>query len=129
MWTLKIKRKPFNLLILFFYFIYPRGRYPSDEYRGVFLRVLLFNMCSTFLWDRLMLFLFARHIFKASLRSITVQVISPFSRRRRDPFLFICLCVFYFIYLFYFWGVRLFILSLSVIDYLLNLFFVFFISL
>jgi cation-transporting ATPase 13A1 len=49
--------------------------YPSDSYQTTFLQVLAFNMCGTFLWDRLMLALFAPHIFAASIKAVTFAAV------------------------------------------------------
>lgn len=45
--------------------------YPSDTYQNTFLRILSFNMVATFVWDRLMLAIFAPHVFAASVKSMT----------------------------------------------------------
>eukprot|EP00049_Salpingoeca_infusionum_P025583 m.20377 g.20377 ORF g.20377 m.20377 type:complete len:1339 (+) comp8156_c0_seq2:3-4019(+) len=47
--------------------------YPSDGFGQHFMFVLVFNILGTFLWDRLMLAIFARDVLMASLKSITVQ--------------------------------------------------------
>eukprot|EP01147_Barroeca_monosierra_P010353 gene10353-2488_t len=45
--------------------------YPSEGFRQNFCILLVVNVLATFLWDRLMLFIFARHVLVAGLRSIT----------------------------------------------------------
>ena len=48
--------------------------YPTEEYGTTLLYILIFDVVGSFVWDRLMLLLFAPHIFKASMQAITLGV-------------------------------------------------------